>query len=161
GASFDKGDSHRAPNDSKEMDVSLPPDLPLGLYTIVWNALSAVDGHATSGSFAFTVGDVPLSESSPREIMALVDTAIANNAPPPAYQVIARAFNLLALVALAGSFFFPILILFTAIQTAQTQKPNVPTKILDNARAAWSQRWLRLLIVAWVLYAIATLGVLA
>ncbi len=160
GAQLDNGDSHRAPNDSKEMDVSLPPDLPLGLYTVVWNALSAVDGHATTGSFAFTVGDVPLSESSSREIIALVDTTLANNAPPPAYQVVARAFNLLALVALAGSFFFPLLVLFSAIQSAQTQKPIVPTKILDSARAAWSQRWLRVVIVAWVLYAIATLGML-
>jgi copper transport protein len=33
--------------------------LPRGVYTVVWRIVSAVDGHATSGSYAFGVGVVP------------------------------------------------------------------------------------------------------
>jgi streptogramin lyase/putative copper export protein len=42
------------------MTISLP-DLPSGIYTVVWRAASATDGHFTSGSFAFGVGNVTLS----------------------------------------------------------------------------------------------------
>ena len=31
-------------------------DQPPGTYTVLWKALSAVDGHVTRGAFAFTVG---------------------------------------------------------------------------------------------------------
>ena len=44
------------------------PDLDAGIYVVAWEALSAVDGHGTSGEFAFAVGDVvgavPASVSS-------------------------------------------------------------------------------------------------
>ena len=159
GAEVDKGDSHRAPNDAKEMDVSVA-DLPRGLYTVAWNAISAVDGHATSGSFAFTVGDVPLSESSPREIVSLVDSELANRQPPPAYQVVARWLNLLTLVMLAGAFAFPLFVLFPALHGASMQKPAISAKSIDAARGLWAARWLRLVWLSLMLYALATLGVL-
>lgn len=34
----------------------VPGDLPDGLYTVVWRALSAEDGHQTRGSYAFAIG---------------------------------------------------------------------------------------------------------
>ena len=43
-------------------------DLDDGIYVVAWQALSAVDGHGSSGEFAFSVGDhagaVPASEQS-------------------------------------------------------------------------------------------------
>ncbi|HLY28219.1 MAG TPA: copper resistance CopC family protein, partial [Aggregatilineales bacterium] len=42
-------------SDSKLLSATLPP-LPKGVYTIVWRATSQVDGHVTSGGFAFVYG---------------------------------------------------------------------------------------------------------
>ncbi len=43
------------PTDRFQMSLT-PGDLPDGLYTVVWRALSAADGHPSQGSFAFIVG---------------------------------------------------------------------------------------------------------
>ncbi|HET8524908.1 MAG TPA: copper resistance protein CopC, partial [Thermomicrobiales bacterium] len=46
-----------APGDGpKAMIVKLPPNLPNGTYSVVWETLSADDGHPAQGYFAFTVG---------------------------------------------------------------------------------------------------------
>lgn len=59
----DKGDAHVSSNNSLEMDVSLPPNLPPSVYVVVWRTDSAADGHVLRGSFLFTVaqpnGTVP------------------------------------------------------------------------------------------------------
>ncbi len=58
----DNKDSHVNPNDSREMDVSLPL-LPAGTYIVDWRTQSAVDGHVVGGSFIFRIarpdGSVP------------------------------------------------------------------------------------------------------
>jgi methionine-rich copper-binding protein CopC len=40
----------------KAMIVKLPRNLPNGTYSVVWETLSADDGHPAQGYFAFTVG---------------------------------------------------------------------------------------------------------
>src|SRR3954462_8656488 len=45
------------PVDAKHMTLT-PGALPDGVYTVSWRSISAADGHATSGSFAFAVGQV-------------------------------------------------------------------------------------------------------
>ena len=57
GAQVDNGDSKLDPADSTHLTVSLR-SLPDGVYTVAWKALSAVDGHVTTGSFPFAVGNV-------------------------------------------------------------------------------------------------------
>ena len=57
GAQVDNGDSKLDPADHTHLTVSLR-SLPDGVYTVAWKALSAVDGHVTTGSFPFAVGDV-------------------------------------------------------------------------------------------------------
>ena len=57
GAQVDNGDSKLDPADHTHLTVSLR-SLPDGVYTVAWKALSAVDGHITTGSFPFAVGDV-------------------------------------------------------------------------------------------------------
>ncbi len=169
GAQLDQRDSHRVPDEKDAMEVSVP-ELPQGLYTVVWKALSAVDGHVTTGSFSFTVGDVPLSESSPREIMALVDNALAASEPPPLFEILARWFNLLSLILLVGAIAFPILILFPALALSDSNQPilraylnvfNAPVSDEpDDALDLWFERWLTFVRAAFVLYALATVGVL-
>lgn len=57
GASVDSNDSRVDAADSTRMTVSLR-SIPDGVYTVSWKALSAVDGHLTTGSFPFAVGNV-------------------------------------------------------------------------------------------------------
>ena len=54
-APVDKHDTRLDPADPTHVTVSLPA-LPDGVYTVSWRALSAADGHVTSGAFPFTVG---------------------------------------------------------------------------------------------------------
>lgn len=173
GKSVDKGDSHRMSDDPAGMEVSLS-DLPEGLYTVAWNATSAVDGHVTSGSFPFTVGAVSLSESSPREIISLVDAALASEAPPPLYQVIVRWLNILLLALLVGSFFFPLFTLLPALRFMQNPRSllrayadyatgrDEPKPSPEDATAlqAWSRRWVRFSQILFGLFALATVATL-
>jgi copper transport protein len=59
----DKHDAHVSPKDTKEMDVSLTPNLPAAVYIVIYRTDSADDGHILRGSFIFTVaqpnGTVP------------------------------------------------------------------------------------------------------
>src|ERR1700730_13407139 len=55
----DRGDSHVAPNDPRSLVVSLPEQLPNGVYTVSWRTLSAVDGHTVNGAFPLIVGPMP------------------------------------------------------------------------------------------------------
>jgi copper transport protein len=166
GVRLDNSDSHRVPDEKDAMEVSVP-ELPEGLYTVNWKALSAVDGHVTTGSFSFTVGDVPLSESSPREIMGLVDNALAASQPPPLFQVLARWLNLLTLVVLVGALAFPILVLLPAIAMAEDMPIlraylSVFNKVVDEPDHVldWYEKWLMFVRVAFVLYVLASVGIL-
>jgi len=167
GAQFDKRDSHRVTGEAAAMEVSLN-DLPQGLYTVVWKAISAVDGHATQGSFSFTVGDVPLSDSSPREIISLVDNALSASAPPELYDILSRWFNLITLIALVGAIIFPLLIFFPALAlTHQSILRDyfralrvVPGEEENDPLDLWLGRWWRFVRAAFVLYALATIGLL-
>lgn len=173
GSPIDKGDAQRLSDDTTAMQVSLPV-LPEGLYTVVWKALSAVDGHVTNGSFSFTVGDVSISDTSPREVIALVDETLRANAFPPLAQVIVRWLNILLMCLLVGSFTFPLVVLFPALVFVDRSKPIVrvyheyaiklfkpgvrATIENDAALAAWGARWLMLARGLFVFYTLATIA---
>ena len=59
----DKGDAHVSAIDTREMDISLKPDLPSAVYVVLYRTQSAQDGHILYGSFLFTIasanGTVP------------------------------------------------------------------------------------------------------
>src|SRR5436305_12394867 len=55
----DRGDSHVAPNDPRSLVVSLPDQLPNGVYTVSWRTESAVDGHTVNGAYPLIVGPMP------------------------------------------------------------------------------------------------------
>jgi len=57
--SVDRGDSHVAPTDPRSLIVSLPDQLPNGVYTVAWRTLSAVDGHSVDGAYPLIVGPMP------------------------------------------------------------------------------------------------------
>lgn len=65
-------------NDPTQMSI-VPGDLPDGLYTIVWRALSSADGHPTIGSYAFVIGDPALlqqTSSNPTEDVIRADSTL-------------------------------------------------------------------------------------
>src|SRR6266704_5301500 len=51
----DKKDAHVSANNTQEMDITLPPNLPPSVYVVVWRTDSANDWHILTGSFLFTV----------------------------------------------------------------------------------------------------------
>src|SRR5207237_1924387 len=55
----DRGDSHVGPNDPRSLVVSLPDQLPNGVYTVSWRTLSAVDGHTVNGAYPLILGPMP------------------------------------------------------------------------------------------------------
>ena len=59
GEQVDRGDSHVAPNDPRGMLVTLPQQLPNGVYTVAWRTLSAVDGHTVNGAYPLILGPMP------------------------------------------------------------------------------------------------------
>lgn len=54
GREVDRGDSHPEGKTGRRLAVSLPPLAP-GRYEVRWQAVSADDGHHTSGRFFFTI----------------------------------------------------------------------------------------------------------
>jgi copper transport protein len=57
GAQVDNNDSRLDLADPRHLSATIR-SVPDGVYTVVWNVLSTVDGHITSGSFPFAVGNV-------------------------------------------------------------------------------------------------------
>lgn len=96
--------------------VPLVDDLPRGGYTVVYDVVSAVDGHATSGYFTFTVGDALLPSVAQQE--ALADSVQAGSAPPTALTTFVRWLNLIAQSALGGLLVFLAVLLIPARQVA-------------------------------------------
>jgi copper transport protein len=59
GDAVDRGDSHVLPNDPLSMAVSVPSQMPDGVYTVAWRTLSAVDGHTVNGAYPIIIGPIP------------------------------------------------------------------------------------------------------
>src|SRR5439155_1156668 len=92
GKRVDKGDL--APSgDPNGLRVSLQP-IGEGGYLVSWTASSAVDGHTTTGAFAFAVGSAPLP--------ALPDVGSAAAPPPSPLEVAGRALSYAGMALAAG-----------------------------------------------------------
>lgn len=59
----DQQDAHVSSSDAREIDLTLSPNLPPGVYVVIWRAVSNDDGHSVPGAFRFTIarpdGSVP------------------------------------------------------------------------------------------------------
>jgi copper transport protein len=56
GAEVQEGNPRAVPGDRLSLEIDLPADLPDGVYTVAWRALSTTDQHQTARAFAFGVG---------------------------------------------------------------------------------------------------------
>lgn len=106
GALVDAPASVVNPTDAFEMSLT-PGDLPDGLYTVTWRALSSADGHPSQGSFAFIVGEA----AGGFDNIALVEESI-----PPDNTLI-RWFNLISLSLAVGSLGFWMFVWRPAVKT--------------------------------------------
>ncbi|MDP9330616.1 MAG: copper resistance protein CopC [Actinomycetota bacterium] len=64
GASVESGSVASVAGGSKELRIAMKLGLPDGVYTVSWRVVSQVDGHVTTGAFAFGVGVAPGTVSS-------------------------------------------------------------------------------------------------
>ncbi|MBL8164123.1 MAG: copper resistance protein CopC [Anaerolineae bacterium] len=74
----------------------IPGDLPDGLYTVDWRALSAADGHPSQGTYAFFIGDAPAGFGQ--------SDVVRENVPLDGSLI--RGANLLSLALLLGGLAF-------------------------------------------------------
>jgi copper transport protein len=78
----DRNDTQIDPSNTLHMGVTLPP-LPSGLYTVVWANVSADDGHANRGGFAFTIL-LPTATPAPKAAAVVGGPPSAATAQPTA-----------------------------------------------------------------------------
>ncbi len=93
----DKRDARVDPADGRHMLATLNP-LSDGVYTVIWSAISATDGHQTSGTFPFAIGNVDDS--------VLTGAHSGNNSPlTPGDVLIKGILYLVAAVLVGGNLF--------------------------------------------------------
>jgi copper transport protein len=103
--------------DPKTVVVTMPPEMESGIYTVVWRALSTVDGHTWSGSFPFTIlgpnGEVPEGAVP----ASLLDIANPPSDTPSALESVARWIVILGTAVMLGGTAY---VLFVAWPAAGT-----------------------------------------
>jgi copper transport protein len=91
GVVLDIGDTQIDAEDSMQMFVPVS-ELPDGVYTVVWQVVSAADGHPTNGNFAFTIG----------EAFAAMNAASQSGEAIPLDSTLIRSFHLFSLALVIG-----------------------------------------------------------
>jgi len=112
-------------SDRLSMSVGIPT-LAKGVYTVIWHAISVVDGHSTGGSFSFGVQTTPpptsQSVSAEPSIISLIPEALA------------RWTNFLGEILLVGGLFFHRLVLTPWLAKTKDEETNVKTLTLSCSR---------------------------
>lgn len=111
------------PTDPTQMSMK-PGNLPNGLYTVVWRALSAADGHPTLGSYPIVIGDASLLQGANNQ----VDESIRPD------SAIIRWTNLISLALTMGGISF---LLFVWIPAAPKANPIIERRILMLIWVGW------------------------
>ena len=100
GSALRVGSLTSVPGAPTSLRASFPGDAPDGVYTVTWRAVSAVDGHFTTGTFTFGIGEAP---------PATTGTTAATVAPPPSVaSIVGRVllyvgFAILFAIAVVGT----------------------------------------------------------
>jgi copper transport protein len=128
GATVDNGDSRVDPLDGTRLTISLR-SLPAGVYTVAWKALSAVDGHVTTGAYPFAVGDVDAAA------LAAADQA-SRQVRLSVGEIIARWLTYLSAGMLVGGTLFVLAVWRPALRRASSQAPPEAETWLPARRLA-------------------------
>jgi copper transport protein len=121
GTRVDNNDFHHH-GDTSNPGITLQPNLPEGTYTVAWRVLSAVDGHRTAGTFAFSVGQAgpPAAPGSPT---LTIDSG--GSSPPGWLAAVNRWVGFAGMAAFLGAVVFPALVLPAGLRSL---KPDDETK---------------------------------
>ncbi len=111
------------PDDPTQMSI-IPGELPDGLYTVVWRALSSADGHPTLGSYPIVIGDASLLQGSAK----LVDDTIRPD------SALIRWANLVSLALTMGGIGF---LLFVWSPSAPQPNPVINRRIIMLMWVGW------------------------
>ncbi len=114
GLVMDLGDVRVDPSDATRMTVSLR-SLADGIYTVTWKAISATDGHFTTGSFPFAVGNVNSA--------ALAAVQQTSSSSLPISALISKWLLLAALALLTGQVSFSALVWYPALKASENEFP--------------------------------------
>ena len=109
---YERGQLRAIPGDPSGFAIDVADLADGGIYTVAWKALSSVDGHTTTGSFAFSVGNVP-----PPATIGLGDET--QFTPPTSAEIIAKWLNILAATALVGALGLRLLIWRPVLRDAE------------------------------------------
>ena len=129
-----------SPTDATILIVSVPT-LPSGVYTVAWHAISAVDGHHTSGSFSFGIGNVTIPVQQSNNATAYTF--------PSALEVAERWLNLLTDVIFLGGGFFALVVWIPTVTKARNE-------VSDESGRKVSSRFSRLLTLSVIVGVVAT-----
>lgn len=141
---FDRGGVQVAPADPQTLTVPLA-SLSDGVYTVIWQTVSAVDGHDTAGSFAFIVGTGTLmGTTAPAQTVAF--------SPPSTGDVVGKWAGYLAASVLVGALALWFLVWLPALGAISDRATR--TRLV----AVMGQRLLTLAAVAATLLLVATLA---
>jgi copper transport protein len=121
GARVDNNDLHHH-GDTSNPGITLQPNLPQGTYTVIWRMLSAVDGHRTAGTFAFSVGQ-PSAPPAPGSAPLTIDSG--GSGPPTWLAALNRWVGFAGMAAFLGAIMFPALVLPAGLRSL---KPDEETK---------------------------------
>lgn len=113
-----------APENAHQLFVPLPP-LASGTYTVNWSALSSADGHATRGSYSFSIGAGGSAALQFRQPETLSGT-----------QALIRGFNLLALSLGIGSIGF-LLWVWAPSQNGSAAPDYRPYGLISFSAVSW------------------------
>src|SRR5712692_3557711 len=106
GQGVDSGDVTFNAANEREMSVGLKEGLAPGFYTVVWETLSAVDGHLLKGSFPFTILNSDGSEPTGPRFTGI--SAGVSGGEPTAESVATKWLIITASVLLVGGLAFAI-----------------------------------------------------
>jgi copper transport protein len=115
GRSVDLGDVRVGPSDPTRMTVSLGA-LSDGVYTVSWKAISATDGHLTSGSFPFAIGNQSSS--------ALAGQTQKTSAQLPVSALFSKWLILVSLALMIGRTSFVALVWGPMLKSAGERLPD-------------------------------------
>jgi len=114
---FDEGDAY-------VLLVDLPPNLPNGTYSVLWQTLSAADGHTAQGYVPFTVGTA--ADVAP---VAPPVAPAATSGPPLWLQAVGRWLSLLGVAAFVAVWPVWLFVLRPAIAPAWQLGPGLTRRV--------------------------------
>lgn len=127
GSTADAGNNLVSPADQTQLSVSLK-ETRNGTYIVSWRALSAVDGHLTSGSYVFSVGE-PIERG--------VGSPARSGAITSPVDMLARALAFIGQATLVGVILFRWLAWLPALKSADLDEEVDSRAIARNRRVVY------------------------